>query len=655
MNWCRERTAAWVAVLLMVPVVGFGAPPRIGYAYPAGGQAGTVVEAELGGQYLGGPVAVIVSGEGVTAKVREHDKLPPAALIRDHRDKLRELGPELKALSEQGNLDPAERFFRLERILAKRELTPKMVRQIDQYERQRKDPKRQLNSQIEETVKVRFEIAPDAEPGLRFCRLLTGEGLSNPVRFVVGTLREGEEPEEWSFDLPSYVGLTPAQERREKEGERTILPPATVNGRILPGDVDEFRFEAREGDQMVISLEARRLVPYLADAVPGWFQAVLSLMGPDGTELAFADDFRFDPDPVVFFKVPADGEYRVRVRDSIYRGREDFVYRLTIGELPFLTGIYPLGGRAGKQVDLVLSGGNLPKRELKRYVLPSEPGIHPIRVSGDGGTVSNAFPFHVDEVPEDLEREPNERPGVLNPIPVPGLVNGAIQKPGDVDLYRIQGARGRSVSLEIFARRLGSPLDANLTVFDFQGRQIAYNDDFENPAAGLTTHHADPRLTVALPGDGVIYARVADTQHRGGTEHIYRLKVTEGRQTFALRATPSSLNARAGGSVRVTVHAVRLDGFEGPIELRLKEAPPGFALQSTKIPAGEDKVEIGISVPEKPLERPVELALEGTAEVGESRPRRVDVVPAEDLIQAFIYRHLVPVDALWVHVGSPRG
>ena len=37
-----------------------------------------------------------------------------------------------------------------------------------------------------------------------------------------------------------------------------------------------------------------------------------------------------------------------RSMTAIYRGREDFVYRITIGELPFVTSIFPLGGRAGE-------------------------------------------------------------------------------------------------------------------------------------------------------------------------------------------------------------------------------------------------------------------------------------------------------------------
>lgn len=628
------------------------AAPRIGYVYPAGGKAGSVIEAEIGGQGLGEPIDAIVSGEGVKVIVREHNRLPAAAVISDYRDKLRELRPTLQELARETDLSPTARRLKLSRLLEEAELSDKKVRQIDQYTRQRNDPKRQLNTQISETVRVRIEIPAGTEPGLRYLRLLTKTGLSNPMRFVVGELREGNEPEAWTFDLPSYVGIKPRAEETPVDERRVIIPPATVNGRILPGEVDEFTFKASKGDQVVIALQARYLVPYLADAVPGWFQAVVSLHDTEGNELAFADDYRFDPDPVIFFKVPADGNYRIRVHDSIYRGREDFVYRITVGELPFLTGVFPLGGTTGSEVDLALAGGNLSSNVLERYRLPETPGIIGITATGMD-LVSNAVPFHVDDVDEEIdEREPNNRMGALNAVEPPGLINGSIGEPGDVDFYRIEAGGGRPMTAEIFARRLGSPLDANITVFGSDGKQIAFNDDFKNPAAGLTTHHADARVTVKPPGGGACFVRVADTQHRGGKAYSYRLKITQGTPQVALRATPSSLNARPGGSAQATVHVVRLDGYEGPVELELVDAPEGFTMNSGTIPEGEDSARVSIRVPETQSERPVKISLRGTIKDG-ARTMTFDVVPAEDMMQAFIYNHLVPVDALLVDVRTP--
>ena len=58
-----------------------------------------------------------------------------------------------------------------------------------------------------------------------------------------------------------------------------------------------------------MAARARDLGPYVADGVPGWFQAVLRLSDSSGKELAYNDDFRGNPDPVLYFAVPEDGEY----------------------------------------------------------------------------------------------------------------------------------------------------------------------------------------------------------------------------------------------------------------------------------------------------------------------------------------------------------
>ena len=70
----------------------------------------------------------------------------------------------------------------------------------------------------------------------------------------------------------------------------------------------------------------------------------MTLYDAKGAELAYADHYRFQPDPVIYCELPRDGEYVAEIRDSIYRGREDFVYRITVGEVPYITSIFPLGG-----------------------------------------------------------------------------------------------------------------------------------------------------------------------------------------------------------------------------------------------------------------------------------------------------------------------
>lgn len=641
-----------VGAMTLAAAGAIAAPPRIGFLYPAGGRAGSTFEISVGGQSLDDPEGMVSSCEEIETEIIAHDKLPTAQVADDHRDKLRELRPELEALKERTSNGDAELLPAVRRLLSDAGLDEKKLRLMREYYRRRNDPKQQLNTQIGESVRVRVTIAEGAAPGNHHLRLRTASGLSNPLRFVVGQLPEVCESEVHPFDLLLEVGLAPDPTtiRSRPRRDDPVGLPATLNGRILPGEVDEFTFFAKEGEKLVVSLQARRLIPYLADAVPGWFQAVVSLHDTRGRELVFADDYRFDPDPVIFYQIPREGEYRLRIRDAIYRGREDFVYRVSLGELPFLTAITPIGGQAGSEVDLTFHGANLAAHHFPRHAVPKKTGIVGLSAPGPGGR-SNSIAFHVESFSEDAEREDNNRLGTANPMKVPTLVNGTISVPGDVDFYRVEGAGNKPMSFEIFARRLGSPLDANLTVFDDDGEMLAYNDDYADPAAGLTTHHADARLTVTLPANGRCFVRVEDTQNRYGYDHSYRLRIAPATPGFVLRATPASLNARPGSSARLTVHALRLDGFDGPIHLRLKDAPDGFALRGGPVPEGGEKIDVSIAVPDQGSARLVALRLEGVAEI-EGETTIVEAVPAEDMMQAFAYRHLVPADALLIDVRT---
>ena len=102
-------------------------------------------------------------------------------------------------------------------------------------------------------------------------------------------------------------------------------------------------------------------------------------------------------------------------------------------------------------------------------------------------------------------------------------------------------------------------------------------------------------------------------------------------------------------TVPITVHAVRKDGFSGDIALALKGAPKGFTLIGGLLPTGQDEVRLTLTVPPQPRPEPLSLSLEGRAAIQGHQVSRM-AVPAEDMMQAFAYRHLVPASDLKVAV-----
>ncbi|MBN2582364.1 MAG: PPC domain-containing protein [Planctomycetes bacterium] len=610
--------------------------PHVGYVWPAGARQGETVEVTIGGQYFKDAKDVHVSGGGVTAEILEH--IAPLAgkemqQLRESFDKARKKQQEEAKAGRRAGPLVLRRFF--VDFAHEAGLTDKHVEAFQRYREQRDDPKRQLNPQLSESLKVRLTVAADAEPGIREVRVTTRKGLSEPLRFQVGRLAEFRETEP-----------------NDRVAEATAVPslPMVLNGQIMPGDVDYFRFKAEHGQRIVIEVSARSLIPYLADAVPGWFQATATLYDAGGREVAFADDYRFDPDPVLLYEVPTDGEYVLEIRDSIYRGREDFVYRVTVGELPFVASIFPLGGRQGKALTVEVDGWNIPADQCKVSLTPQAAGIRPLSVRGPLGT-SNAVPLAIDDLPECLEQEPNDEAAKAAKLTMPVIVNGRIDRPGDVDVFRFHAEKGDQVVAEVLARRLGSPLDSILNLCDAKGNSLAVCDDCEDKGSGLVTHHADSHVAATIPETGDYLLRLGDVQGGGGSDYGYRLRVSRGRPDFELRIAPSALNVRGGASVPVTVYALRRDGFSGPIQLRLKDAPKDFVLAGAVLPDGQDQVRVTLTAPPKPEEQFNALYLEGVATIG-GREVCHEAVPADDMMQAFIYRHLVPAER-WVVAVDP--
>lgn len=636
MNHRRLSLALFLAI---APAVGAqqrgGRDPHLGYVYPAGGQQGTTFRVQIAGQNLNNVTNAFVSGAGVRVAVVESPRIITGKEAEEFRNQMK----ELQSLRTGGQLPTNSVLTGLSRDEIQQR-TEEIRKQLQAFEKKR------MNPVLGDTAILEITIAPDAVTGERELRAVAANGLSNPLVFHVGQLPEFQK--ETAKPRSGFRPRSP-QPQAAAATETAITLPATVNGQILPGGVDRFRFTAQRGQRLVAVVSARTLIPYLADAVPGWFQAALTLYDAAGNELSYADAYKFNPDPVIYYEIPADGEYVMEIHDSVYRGREDFIYRLTMAEMPFVTSIFPLGGPVGAKTILQVRGWNLAKTNTVLDATGQAPGCYPFSPS-QGAPAANCLLFALDTLPEIFEKEPNNKPAQAQPVTLPVIVNGRIDAPGDWDVFRFDGQAGQEIVAEVVARRLCSPLDSVLKLTDDAGQQIAFNDDFEDKGAGLETHHADSYLRVTLPATGTYYLFLGDTQHHGGPDYSYRLRLSAPRPDFELRATPSSLSTRGAGSVPITVYALRKDGFTNAIAFALKNAPPGFKLTGTTAMTTQDQVKVTLLTP-PPTEslEPLHLTLEGRATV-----RGVALVhpalPADDEMQAFVYRHLVPAQELDVAV-----
>jgi hypothetical protein len=648
-----------MAIVIFGCVTAWGEKPKephIGYLYPAGGQQGTKVRITIGGQLLRGVNDVYVSGDGVSASVIEFQ----GRLKTLNQDQRQELQKRLNELRQKKTGAPAGKGPAVARknkepqkkdpnAPAEMETKPvelpdhPLLRNLDKLSLEGLDKVaqefirpnlNQQNMQIAETVLIEVTIAPDAAPGDREVRLGCAAGLSNLMRFWVGTLPEMREPE---FNDPGKPVTT------------RVDVPAVINGQILPGEVDRYRFHGVQGQSFVIETQARRLIPYLSDAVPGWFQATLKLVDASGKEAAFVDDFRFDPDPVMYYEIPRNGDYVLEINDAIYRGREDFVYRVSVSQQPFITRIFPLGAKAATETSVSVGGWNITEQQLKLDTHCGV-GIHRTVLEQDGKR-SNSVVYAVDNMPECVETEGNNTAAESQKIVLPLIINGRIGSPDDTDIFGFEGRKDQDVVITVFARRLNSPLDSLIQLTDKAGKVLFWNDDCEDKESGLVTHYADSFLLARLPGDGTYYVNLADSQHHGGDEYGYRLHIRPPQPDFSIYVSPSSLNVPVGRIVPISVHVFRKEGFEGEIKLALKDAPAGFIVDGDRVGPGRNTIRMTLTTPLELPKRPFVIGFEGQALIHGQTVKRPAVV-CEDMMQAFIYRHLVASGDIMVAGGG---
>ena len=245
------------ACVCVVGVCGFTSPaaraqnePHLGYVYPAGGQVGTEFSATVGGQYLDDTSEIIFTGQGIQATVGKHKKPLTMGEANRLREKIDQVREKLEAEGKQFDLrNRRGAYAEFLKLIKEMGVTEEDLDRLEEFAQRRNDEKRQLNPAIEETVALQLKIDAGATPGRREIRLKTPVGISNPINFYVDVYPEKSEQE------PNDA----------KAGDAiTDTLPVVLNGQIMPGDVDRFRFEAAKGDKLVMVVARPR-----TGSVPG--------------------------------------------------------------------------------------------------------------------------------------------------------------------------------------------------------------------------------------------------------------------------------------------------------------------------------------------------------------------------------------------------
>ena len=156
--------------------------------------------------------------------------------------------------------------------------------------------------------------------------------------------------------MPLWVGAEPElieQEPNDDPARAMALPaPVTVNGWLeREGDVDFYRVDGRAGQDLVVRVTAS---PIGSEMDP-----TVALLAPDGHELATNDDFGGNRDSLLIYRPSVDGPLLVRIKGANAAGGWRNIYRATIGDVPVLTGVFPLGRPKVAPTPVRVEGANL--------------------------------------------------------------------------------------------------------------------------------------------------------------------------------------------------------------------------------------------------------------------------------------------------------
>lgn len=344
-----------------------------------------------------------------------------------------------------------------------------------------------------------------------------------------------------------------------------LQSPIAVDGQFEPERINEYRFNAKAGEELSIEVLAHRLGS-LADPV-------VRISTADGREVAYCDDedgtWR---DARLRFRAPASSEYTLAIHDVGYAGGAKYFYRLRIGDFPLMSCAYPLRD-------------------------DSEMGTRESDAGATNCSPANPEPgVWFSELPMLMEREPNDVEAGAQEFGVPVVLNGRFQSAFDRDLFRFKVSTGQKLEFAAQSRALGSPCDVLLRLRKQGGSVLV-----ENSGAS----ESGPVFSHAFLDAGTYFLEARELTGSAPANAPYRVKVSHWRPAFRLSSEVNHLTIAGNEGAKLKITCER-DGYDGPIEL----SAPGVVLENAIIPAEKKEVEVRIKLQQPPAQF-IAFAIEG--------------------------------------------
>ena len=367
--------------------------------------------------------------------------------------------------------------------------------------------------------------------------------------------------------------------------------PVAMHGTLGGGTTLRTSFPAKAGQRITCEVESQRL--------GGKLRPVLHLYDAEGRHLAWclpSASLRGDSRLVAL--LPSDGQYTLTVNDLQYAVPGPGHFRLKIGEWEYADAVFPAAVERGTTATLRPIGNMVID---KLVVVAPAWDVSSLPVSwATPSIVSGPLPaVFVSDVRELVEHTVGASPQEL--AAVPSAMNGRLSVVGEEDRYRLKvpsfnpepaatatampatAVAGATLRFEVFAARLGAPMDSVIEIRREDGAVLASNDDAPGTIDSLV------ELTVPKDLNALVVA-IKDLHARGGDTAVYRLLVTApaagpARADFQLVVEQDRYNVPQNGRQVVRMRVDR-QGYQGPIELDFGQLPTGVSADTREIAAG---------------------------------------------------------------------
>ena len=457
-------------------------------------------------------------------------------------------------------------------------------------------------------VLLKLHVDDKAAVGAHTLRLVSRQGLSNPLALLVNPEPQIHESEQ-SINSPASA--------------QHIEFPVVVNGRLgHPGELDYYAFEVGEGEHLRFEVITSTFTPatvagdpqlILYEPTGSWFDPqrikrleVRDETGPGPGNHRWATSHFL---PRLIRRFDRKGRYLAEVGTLEGQGGPDYSYQLRIIPLPArISGAnrrrFP--GEPAHGLSPVVWQERDFSRRIDRDHL-SRLWSRAIRVPEPGqegktavGATDSARPEESNRSPvaETIDRsktvrlpsptreeEPNDWSSQAAELSIPMTVEGAIQHPGDVDIFRFEVGSGQALAFEIETPETLPPFfSPHLIVVDGTGTELVSNIYREVGGVGDDWIKAIKAKTVyTFERAGEYFLQIRDLTTRRASPHFrYRVLVRpqvphlgEVAVKMGRGEVVDHINLRSGETRKLSVVTEPEEGFDGEIALTLENLPTG--------------------------------------------------------------------------------